>query len=159
MTEEKKSQIRKTITMVELILAAILVVYLVYGIATKNSNELIFNALAIFVVVAYVILNDLVEPYLTEVFVNMDDFRKDAYKKYLMWDVASMAGLLFFVLNISQEGSMMLYIGLVLYFIGSKQKRPYQSAYLGDVTKEDVEAAKAAVVDVEAEDVQETTEE
>ena len=159
MTEEKKSQIRKTITVVELILAAILVVYLVYGIATKNSNELIFNALAIFVVVAYVILNDLVEPYLTEVFVNMDDFRKDAYKKYLMWDVASMAGLLFFVLNFSQEGSMMLYIGLVLYFIGSKQKRPYQSAYLGDVTKEDVEAAKAAVVDVEAEDVQEPTEE
>ena len=159
MTEEKKSQIRKTITMVELILAAILVVYLVYGIATKNSNELIFNALAIFVVVAYVILNDLVEPYLTEVFVNMDDFRKDAYKKYLMWDVASMAGLLFFVLNFSQEGSMMLYIGLVLYFIGSKQKRPYQSAYLGDVTKEDVEAAKAAVVVVEAEDVQEPTEE
>ena len=159
MTEEKKSQIRKTITIVELILAAILVVYLVYGIATKNSNELIFNVLAIFFVVAYVILNDLVEPYLTEVFVNMDDFRKDAYKKYLMWDVASMAGLLFFVLNFSQEGSMMLYIGLVLYFIGSKQKRPYQSAYLGDVTKEDVEAAKAAVVDVEAEDVQETTEE
>ena len=159
MTEEKKSQIRKTITIVELILAAILVVYLVYGIATKNSNELIFNVLAIFVVVAYVILNDLVEPYLTEVFVNMDDFRKDAYKKYLTWDVASMAGLLFFVLNFSQEGSMMLYIGLVLYFIGSKQKRPYQSAYLGDVTKEDVEAAKAAVVDVEAEDVQETTEE
>lgn len=159
MTEEKKSQIRKTITVVELILAAILVAYLVYGIATKNSNEMIFNALAIFVVVTYVVLNDLVEPYLTEVFVNMDDFRKDAYKKYLMWDVASMAGLLFFVLNFSQEGSMMLYIGLVLYFIGSKQKRPYQSAYLGDVTKEDVEAAKAAVVDVEAEDVQETTEE
>ena len=159
MTEEKKSQIRKTITIVELILAAILVAYLVYGIATKNSNEMIFNALAIFVVVTYVVLNDLVEPYLTEVFVNMDDFRKDAYKKYLMWDVASMAGLLFFVLNFSQEGSMMLYIGLVLYFIGSKQKRPYQSAYLGDVTKEDVEAAKAEVVDVEAEDVQEPTEE
>ena len=159
MTEEKKSQIRKTITIVELILAAILVAYLVYGIATKNSNEMIFNALAIFVVVTYVVLNDLVEPYLTEVFVNMDDFRKDAYKKYLMWEVASMAGFLFFVLNFSQEGSMMLYIGLVLYFIGSKQKRPYQSAYLGDVTKEDVEAAKAAVVDVEAEDVQETPEE
>ena len=157
MTEEKNSQIRKTITVVELILAAILVAYLVYGIATKNSNEMIFNAQAIFVVVTYVVLNDLVEPYLTEVFVNMDDFRKDAYKKYLMWDVASMAGLLFFVLNFSQEGSMMLYIGLVLYFIGSKQKRPYQSAYLGDVTKEDVEAAKAAGVDVEAEDVQETT--
>ena len=161
MTEEKKSQVRKRITFIELILAAVLVVYLIYGIATKNSNPLIFNGLAIFVVVAYVILNDFVEPYLTEVFVKMDEFRKEAYKKYLLWDVASMAGLLFFVLNFSQEGSMMLYIGLVLYFIGSKQKGPYRSAYLGDVTKEDVEAAKAAVVDaeaVEAETAEETQE-
>ena len=158
MTEEKKSKIRKTITMTELLLAALLVVYLLYGIVTKNSNTLIFNGLAIFVVAAYVILNDFVEPYLTKAFVNMDDFRKDAYKKYLMWDVASMAGLLFFVLNFSQEGSLMLYIGLALYFVGTKQKRPYQSAYLGDVTKADVEAAKAAVADTEAGEIGETQE-
>ncbi len=162
MTEEKKSQIRKNITAVELVLAAVLVVYVIYGIAAKNSNQMIFNVIAIFVVAAYVALNDFVEPYLTEVFVNMDEFRKEAYKKYLLWDVASMAGLLFFVLNFAEEGSMLLYLGLALYFIGSKQKRPYQAAYLGDVTKEDVEAAKAAVVDsetIEVEDVQETTEE
>jgi hypothetical protein len=152
MTEEKKSQIRKKITGVELLLAAVLVGYLVYGIVTKNSNQFIFHAIAIAVVVLYVILNDFVEPYLTEMFVNMDDFRKEAYKKYLLWDVASMAGLLFFVLNFSQEGSMMLYVGLALYFVGSKQKRPYQSAYLGDVTAEDVEAAKAAAADAKAEE-------
>ena len=82
MTEEKKSQIRKRITAVEIALAVTLVLYVVYGIVTKNSNTVIFNALAIFVVAAYVVLNDLVEPYLTEVFVNMDEFRKEAYKKY-----------------------------------------------------------------------------
>ena len=158
MTEEKKSKIRKTITMVELLLAALLVAYLVYGIVTKSSNALIFNGLAIFVVVAYVVLNDFVEPYLTEVFVNMNDFRKEAYKKYLLWDAASMAGLLFFVLNFSQEGSMMLYIGLALYFVGTKQKRPYQSAYLGDVTEADVEAAKAAAADTELAESEETQE-
>jgi len=164
MTEEKKAQIRKRVTAAEIALAAVLVLYVVYGIVTKSSNIVIFNALAIFVVVTYVVLNDLVEPYLTEVFVNMDDFRKDAYKKYLMWDVASMAGLLFFVLNFSQEGNMMIYVGLALYFVGSKQKRPYHGAYLGRVTKEDVEAAKAAVVDAEevtiedAEKSQEVTE-
>ena len=149
MTEEKKSKIRKKVTAVQLVLAALLVVYVVYGIVTKNSNAMIFNALAIFVVVAYVVLNDVVEPYLTEVFVNMNEFRKNAYKKYLMWDVASMAGLLLFVLNFSQEGTFTIYIGLALYFVGTKQKRPYQSAYLGDVTEADVEAAKAAVTDVE----------
>ena len=149
MTEEKKSQIRKRITLIEIALAAVLLIYLIYGIATKNSNPMIFSALAIIVVVSYVVLNDLVEPYLTEVFLNMDDFRKDAYKKYVMWDVASMAGLLFFVLNFSEEGNMMVYIGLALYFIGSKQKRTYQGAYLGDVTKEDVEAAKAAAAETQ----------
>ena len=159
MSEEKKSQIRKRVTAVEIALAAALVIYVIYGIVTKSSNNMIFNALAIFVVVAYVVLNDFVEPYLTEVFANMNDFRKDSYKKYLMWDVASMAGLLFFVLNFSQDGSLMLYIGLVLYFVGSKQKRPYMSAYLGDVTEEDVEAAKAAVAEEESQEVTETVEE
>ena len=159
MTEEKKSQIRKRVTAVEIALAAALVIYVIYGIVTKSSNNMVFNALAIFVVAAYVVLNDFVEPYLTEVFANMNDFRKDSYKKYLMWDVASMAGLLFFVLNFSQDGSLMLYIGLVLYFVGSKQKRPYMSAYLGDVTEEDVEAAKAAVAEEESQEVTETVEE
>lgn len=159
MSEEKKSQIRKRVTAVEIALAAALVIYVIYGIVTKSSNNMVFNALAIFVVAAYVVLNDFVEPYLTEVFANMNDFRKDSYKKYLMWDVASMAGLLFFVLNFSQDGSLMLYIGLVLYFVGSKQKRPYMSAYLGDVTEEDVEAAKAAVAEEESQEVTETVEE
>lgn len=161
MTEEKKSQIRKIISLIEIILAAIMIGYLIYGIATKNLNTMLNNMIAIVVVVTCVVLNDIVEPYLTEVFVNMDDFRKDAYKKYVLWDVASMAGLLFFVLNFANEGSTLTYLGLALYFIGSKQKRSYQSAYLGDVTKEDVEAAKASVVDseaVELEEVQEAAE-
>ncbi|MBQ8856700.1 MAG: hypothetical protein IJ024_01000 [Lachnospiraceae bacterium] len=159
MTEEKKSQIRKTISVIEVVLAAVMVGYLIYGIATKNLNTTLNNIIAIVVVVTCVVLNDLVEPYLTEVFVNMDDFRREAYGKYVLWDVASMAGLLVFVLNFAAESSMTAYIGLALYFIGSKQKRSYQGAYLGDVTKEDVEAAKAAVVDSEAvEVVQETAE-
>ena len=144
MTEEKKSQIRKYITWAELGLALILVVYLIYGLATKNSNQLIFHILAVVLVLGCVILNDIVEPYLTECFVNMDQFRKEAYKKYVLWDVASMAGLLFFVLNFTENSTIFIYGGLLLFFVGSKQKRPYRSAYLGAVTKEDVEAAKQA---------------
>lgn len=149
MTEEKKSKIRKTIAWIEIGLAVVLVAYLVYGIATKNSNQLIYNGLAIFVVAATVILNDFVEPYLLKVFENMDDYGKSAYRSYLLWDIASMAGVLFFVLNFSETGNMMVYAGLFVYFIGTTQKRPYQSAFLGEVTKEDVEAAKAAATDAE----------
>ena len=149
MTEEKKSQIRKTISVIEVVLAGIMIGYLVYGVAAKNLNTMLNNIIAIGVVAACVVLNDFVEPYLTEVFVNMDDFRKEAYKKYLFWDIASMAGILVFVLKFAEESSFAAYLGLALYFVGSKQKRPYQSAYLGDVTKEDVEAAKEAVGNIE----------
>ena len=144
MTEEKKSQIRKTIALIEVGLAATLLGYLVYGLVTKNSNQLIYNGLAIFVVSVAVILNDFVEPYLLKIFENMDDYRKAAYRNYLLWDIASMAGVLFFVLNFSETGNMMVYAGLFVYFIGTKQKRTYQSVFLGDVTKEDVDAAKAS---------------
>ena len=66
MTEEKKGQIRKGIVAVEVVLAAILLIYLIYGIVTKNSNQMIFNILATILVVAAVVLNDIVEPYLTK---------------------------------------------------------------------------------------------
>ena len=149
MTEQKKSQIRKTISVIEVALAAVMIGYLIYGVATKNLNTTLNNIIAIVVVVACVVLNDFVEPYLTEVFVDMDEFRRAAYGKYVLWDVASMAGLLFFVLSFAEEGSMLGYLGLALYFVGSKQKRPYQSAYLGDISKEDVEAAKQAAENIE----------
>ena len=156
MTEEKKSQIRKRIAIIEVGLAAILLAYLVYGLVTKNSNQLIYNGLAIFVVSAVVILNDFAEPYLLKLFENMDDYRKSAYKSYLLWDVASMAGILFFVLNFSETGNMMVYAGLFVYFIGTKQKRTYQSVFFGDVTKEDVDAAKASAEESkEAETIEE----
>lgn len=156
MTEEKKAQIRKSIALIEIGLAAVLVVYLIYGIVTKNSNPLFYNGLAIVVVTATVILNDFVEPYLLKLFENMGEYRKSAYKSYLLWDIASMAGLLFFVLNFSEAGNMMVYAGLFVYFIGTKQKRTYQSVFFGNVTKEDVEAAKASVEEVkEAETIEE----
>lgn len=155
MTEEKKSQIRKRITFLEILLAAVLLLYLVYGMVTKNSSQMIFNVLAVLVITVYVILNDFAEPYFTGVFTTMNEFGKEAYKKYLLWDIASMAGLLFFVLTFTEEGSIMTYLGLVVYFIGTKQKRPYQSAYLGDVTEEDVEAAKLSAPENETEDTEE----
>lgn len=144
MTEEKKSRIRKYITFAEIFMAMLLVGYLVYGLVTKNSNQLIFNILAVALVLTCVILNDIAEPYLTECFAAMDEFRREAYKKYVLWDVASMAGLLFFVLNFTENSTVFIYGGLLLYFVGSKQKHPYRSVFLGDVTKEDVEAAKQA---------------
>lgn len=159
MTEEKKSQIRKRIAAVEIALAAVLLIYLVYGIVTKNSNQMVFNILATILVVVAFVLTDVVEPYLTKVFEEMDEFRKEAYKKYVLWDAASWAGLMIFVLTFGSEDSTFMIVGVGIYVIATRQKREYRSAYLGEVTKADVEAAKAAVVDAEAVEVEETFEE
>lgn len=156
MTEEKKSKIRKTVATIQIAMTVVLIGYLIYTLATKHTNTMIFNILAVVLITASVILNDFIEPYLTEAFVQMDEFRKSAYRSYLFWDIASMAGILFFVLKFTESANMLIYLGLVVYFIGTKQKRSYQAAFLGNVTKEDVEAAKAAVVD--AEEVLETEE-
>ena len=164
MTEEKKSQIRKGIAAVQVVLAAALLIYLIYGIVTQNSNQIIFYALATVVVVAALVLNDVVEPYLTKRFEEMDEFQKEAYKKYVLWDAASWAGLLIFVFTFGGGDSTFMIVGVAIYVVASRQKREYRSAYLGEVTKADVEAAKAAVVDAEAveiedvEEVQETAE-
>lgn len=162
MTEEKKTKIKKTITVIQIAMAAILLLYLIYGIVTKNTSVLIFNVMAVLLVAGFVILNDFVEPYLLGIFGEMDDFRRSAYRTYLLWDIASMAGLLFFVLNFTQESNLMIYGGLLVYFIGAKQKRSYQAVYMGNVTKADVEAAKASVADekaVEIEEAEKKTEE
>ena len=121
MTPEKKAQIRKVITIIEIALMAVLIAYLAYGIITKNPDQPLFKALAILVIAAYLILNDFVEPYLTKMLEEMDSFRKEAYKKYVLWDVASMAGILLFVLNFAKVGSAMTFVGLGLYLVGIKQ--------------------------------------
>lgn len=151
MTEEKKAKIKKIILAIEILFAAVLAGYIILGIITKQPNQTVFNILAVGLVVAFFLLNNVAEPYFTKTFEEMDDFRKEAYKKYLFWDLSAMAGLLIFVLNISNtDSSTMFIVGVFLYFIGSKNKRNYQAAYLGQLTKEDVEAAKAAVAEVDA---------
>lgn len=155
MTEEKKSAIRKKIALAEVLFAAVLLVYLIYGFATKTSNSTIFRVLASILVLGCLVLNDVVEPYLTKVFEEMDDFRKNAYHSYLFWDVISAVGLLVFALTFSAEFDMTVYIGLAAYFVGSKKKREYRGAYLGEVTAEDVEAAKQSIIEGEAKELTE----
>ena len=166
MTETKKKQIRNRITAVEAVLAMVLLGYLVYGIVTKNSNQLIFNILAVILVVSSVVLNDVVEPHLTKVFERMDELRKEAYKKYVLWDAASWAGLLLFLFTFGSDDSSFMIVSVLIYVVATRQKREYKEVAFGEVTKADVEAAKTAdveaaktaVVDTEAVEVEEASE-
>lgn len=145
MTEEKKSKIRKRIVTILVCMIGIFVAYLIYGIAAKNLNTTIFNILMILLLAANVVLCDIAEPYLTGEFTGISAYRKDAYKKFLLWDIAATAGILALVMTIA-GGSMPLLaiVGLMLFSTGTKKKRTYQDVFLGKVTEEGVEAAKIA---------------
>lgn len=145
MTEEKKGKIRNVTAATIIVCAVLMFGYLIYGIVTKNLETKILNGLAFFLIGITIMLGDIVEPYLTGVFAEMDDYRKKAYGTYLLWELLSMAGLLCFVLNFGKdEMEMFPLIAIGVYFIGSKKKRAYESVYRGSVSKEDVEAAKIA---------------
>ena len=76
----------------------------------------------------------------------------------MLWDVASWAGLLIFVFTFGSEESSFMLISVALYVIASRQKRDYKAAAFGEITREDVDFAKAAVVDGEAVEVEEGAE-
>lgn len=145
MTEEKKSKIRKIIVGIVMGSLVLLIGYLIYGIATKTLNTTMFNILACVVVVINIVMCDIVEPYLTGRFKEIDAYQRDAYKKFLFYDVVSMAGILGFVLSVFSNGAFLVSVcALLLYTTGGRKKKTYQEIFRGRVTKDDVEAAKTA---------------
>lgn len=145
MTEEKKTQIRKRILIAEALLALLMVIYLVYVVVTKNSNSTLFHVLTGVILFAVLILNDVAEPYLTKAFEEMDDFRRNAYKKYVLCDAVSYLGLFIFIMTFGGEDNTYMFVSICMFVIGSRKKNEFRGAFLGKVTKEDVEAAKRAV--------------
>lgn len=151
MTEEKKNKIRKRIFAIQMCFVGLFAGYLIYGIVSKHLNTAVFNGLMILMLVMSILLCDIVQPYLTEEFENFTPYRKEAYGKFLLWDIGAMAGILALVMTIA-GGSMPLVaiIGLMLFSTGTKKKRTYYDAFIGRITEESVEAAKLAAAEEEA---------
>ena len=158
MSEEKKLQIKKKIWIVEACFASLMVIYLIYMGVTKNSNETVFHILAGVILAAVLILNDIVDPYLTKVFDELDEFRKNAYKKYVICDAVSYAGLLLFIITFGSTDSTYMFVSICMFVVGSRKKKEFRALYMGEVTKEDINAAKEAVAEVEAVEVTEEAE-
>ena len=158
MTEEKKAQIRRRIWITELVLASLMIIYLVYVIATKQSNSMLFNIIAAVILLSVFLLNDVVEPYLTQTLQELNDFRKKAYRLYVLCDGISYAGLLLFIMTFGTDENTAMFISICMYVVGSRKKKEHRAVYMGEVTEEDVAAAKEAVAESETVEVTETAE-
>ena len=65
MNPEEKKKVRKKITAASIVLLVLVVGYLVYTIASGNSNETVFNIVVGVFLVLYWLLLDVAEPKLT----------------------------------------------------------------------------------------------
>ena len=164
MTEEKKMQIRKRVFAAEIVLALLMVAYLVYVLVTKNSNSTIFHILTGVILFSVLILNDFVEPYFTNTLKELDEYRMAAYKKYVLCDAAAYIGLLMFIMTFGGEDSTYMFVSVCMFVVGTRKKNEFRKVYMGEITKEDVKAAKEAaekaeIIEVEAVETEESVEE
>ena len=87
-TEEmkaKKKAAQRLTTGIIIGMTVIVLGYVAYALVTKNINMQIFEVLLGIFVIGYLVLSDVVEPWLTGLLKDMTQMRKTAYLKYWGW--------------------------------------------------------------------------
>ena len=129
----KRGRIVVAIALLQLIGAVALMAFgAIKGFLTgTQGNFLIAGSL-----VLYWVLNDIVEPKVAHRFDNITQAQKDAYPKYILWDLVGYAGIAYFLLGMgsSQNGSL---IGAIIYAVSMKPKRESQDIFWGRTVPEE----------------------
>lgn len=105
-TEEmkaKKKAAQRLTTGIIIGMTVIVLGYVAYALVTKNINMQIFEVLLGIFVIGYLVLSDVVEPWLTGLLKNMTQMRKTAYLKILGLDVVGAGALLYWIVGMGSE--------------------------------------------------------
>lgn len=105
-TEEmkaKKKAAQRLTTGIIIGMTVIVLGYVTYALVTKNINMQIFEVLLGIFVIGYLVLSDVVEPWLTGLLKDMTQMRKTAYLKILGLDVVGAGALLYWIVGMGSE--------------------------------------------------------
>ena len=125
-TEEmkaKKKAAQRLTTGIIIGMTVIVLGYVAYALVTKNINMQIFEVLLGIFVIGYLVLSDVVEPWLTGLLKNMTQMRKTAYLKILGLDVVGAGALLYWIVGMGSEAGNNLLIPVLVYFLANQMKR------------------------------------
>lgn len=139
MNPEEKKKVRKKITAASIVLLVLVVGYLVYTIASGNSNETVFNIVVGVFLVLYWLLLDVAEPKLTGDLEGLDGTRMRAFYRSVLLGFAGYAGLLYFLMGIGSSSTGLL--GVIVYVLTISAKRRAKEEYLGIADKQKAEDA------------------
>lgn len=154
-TEEmkaKKKAAQRLTTGIIIGMTVIVLGYVAYALVTKNINMQIFEVLLGIFVIGYLVLSDVVEPWLTDLLKNMTQMRKTAYLKILGLDVVGAGALLYWIVGMGSEAGNNLLIPVLVYFLANQMKRKLRPEFEGiteKILKDQAEASDEEETDPE----------
>ncbi len=137
-TEEmkaKKKAAQRLTTGIIIGMTVIVLGYVAYALVTKNINMQIFEVLLGIFVIGYLVLSDVVEPWLTGLLKDMTQMRKTAYLKILGLDVVGAGALLYWIVGMGSEAGNNLLIPVLVYFLANQMKRKLRPEFEGITEK------------------------
>ncbi|MBU9739561.1 hypothetical protein [Diplocloster agilis] len=171
MSEQEIKKVRRLITGILIGLTAVVLAYFGYSIFSKNTNMTAFQVIMGVWLVCYVLLLDVLEPYLLKEFENLTPERKTGYMKYLGTDIIGIGGLVLFVFMLGNPdgNSTVGLVGAIVYAFSMRPRQKFRKEFLGIVdevvqeeeedhsplpTAADAAARNARLTDNEAEDTE-----
>mgnify|MGYP007072683528 FL=1 len=154
-TEEmkaKKKAAQRMTTGIIIGMTVIVLGYVAYALVTKNINMQIFEILLGIFVIGYLVLSDVVEPWLTGLLKDMTQMRKTAYLKILGLDVVGAGALLYWIVGMGSEAGNNLLIPVLVYFLANQMKRKLRPEFEGiteKILKDQAEASDEEETDPE----------
>lgn len=154
-TEEmkaKKKAAQRLTTGIIIGMTVVVLGYVAYALVTKNINMQIFEVLLCIFVIGYLVLSDVVEPWLTGLLKDMTQMRKTAYLKILGLDVVGAGALLYWIVGMDSEAGNNLLIPVLVYFLANQMKRKLRPEFEGiteKILKDQAEASDEEETDPE----------
>lgn len=125
MTEEQKKKIRHRITVLTFGVIVLLAVYLVVLAVTKKINTILFPAGAAVFLALYWVTVDVLPIVWLHSFDGKTEEQKRSYYFYAAADAAGLAGLVYFVINMSSMTGALVYVASMFL------KKRFHDEYLG----------------------------
>lgn len=138
---EKRKEVGRLTTRVIVAITAVIILYVAYALITKNMNVVVFEVLLMAFVAAYVVMNDIVEPYRLGVFENMTVGQRSGFLKILVLDVVGVGAVLYWIMGMgTEENTSGSILPLVIYIVTVQMKRKFRPEFEGTETEEEQEA-------------------
>ncbi len=140
---EKRREAQKLTTRVIIGITVVIALYVAYALITKSLNILIFEILLMVFVVAYVVLNDFVEPYRLGIFEGMTLGQRSGFMKILMLDVVGVGAVIYWIVGIGgSEGAGGSLLPLLIYILTVQLKRKFRPEFEGTESEDPEEENK-----------------